>query len=289
MKWQSSVRRTSARASALGCVLAGALALTACGDDSSVTVTFDAGGTPPDSLDAGGTAPDATTDSGPSGGDAAPDSASDAGSATDGGDAGVVDAGVTPDGGITCTGTPSANLIVNGDAESGTGSTDATPVTTPGWTSAGEATALEYGSGGYPALTDPGPTDRGVNLFIGGYMDAMSSLTQTIDLSADAAQIDASAVTYALSGWLGGYAGQEDYATLTVTFQDGTGTALGTGTIGPVTAEDRSDVTGLLARSTTGSVPAGTRSALVVLAMVREEGTANDGYADDLSLTLCGL
>jgi hypothetical protein len=138
-------------------------------------------------------------------------------------------------------------------------------------------------------LTDPGPTDRGMNLFIGGTDDAMSSLTQTIDVSADAASIDAAAVTYTLSGWLGGFEDQEDYATLTVTFQDMTGAALGTGTIGPVTAEDRANVTELLERDTTGSVPAGTRSVLVVLAMVREAGANNDGYADDLSLTFSGL
>ena len=211
--------------------------------------------------------------------------------ASDAGDAGNPDGGdaANSEGGAVCTGTPSANLIVNGDAESGTGSTDATPVATPGWTSTGEATALQYGSGAYPALTDPGPTDRGVNLFIGGQNDATSSLTQTVDLSSDAASIDAEAVTYALSGWLGGYSTQEDYATLTVTFRDGTGTAIGAGTIGPVTAEDRAGVTGLLERSTTGAVPSGTRSVLVELDMVREEGTANDGYADNLSLTLCGL
>ncbi len=259
----------------------------------------------PDATADSGSVPEAGTDAAADGaveasaGDASP--ASDAGDAgnPDAGDAGNPDAGDAgnPDsgdagnsgGGVACTGTPSANLIVNGDAESGTGSTNAAPVATPGWTSTGEATALVYGSGGYPALTDPGPADRGVNLFIGGYNDATSSLTQTIDLTADAASIDAAGVTYALSGWLGGYSTQEDYATLTVTFQDGTLNALGTGTIGPVTAEDRADATGLLLRGTTGSVPVGTRSALVVLAMVREAGTANDGYADNLSLTLCGL
>lgn len=317
------------RASALACGLAAILAATACGDDTAGSATLDAGGTTRDattdgagpvadagldsavSVDSGagmdsGTSVDSSAGHDAAGEGGSPVDAGGADSAADGGfEASVGDASVVSDagdagypdggdaggfsGGLTCTGTSSANLIVNGDAESGTGSTDAAPVATPGWTSTGEATALQYGAGAYPQPTDPGPTDRGVNLFIGGQDDATSSLTQTIDLTADAASIDAGVVTYALSGWLGGYSSQEDYATLTVTFQDGTLTALGTGTIGPVTAEDRANITGLFQRGTTGNVPAGTRSALVVLAMVREAGTANDGYADNLSLTLCGL
>jgi hypothetical protein len=245
------------------------------------TTAFDAGdGGAADAGDAGADAgsetPDAGATDGSDAGNPNPDGG-DAAAGSDGGDA------------APSTGTTSANLIVNGDAEAAVGSTNGAPVATPGWTSTGEATALAYGSGGYPALTDPGPADRGMNLFIGGQDDATSSLTQTIDVSADVAAIDASAVTYTLSGWLGGFEDQEDYATLTVTFQDMSGDSLGTGTIGPVTAEDRSDLTGLLERDTTGPVPPSTRSVLVVLAMVREAGANNDGYADDLSLTLSGL
>ena len=51
---------------------------------------------------------------------------------------------------------PSGNVIVNGDAEAAVGSVDALPVTTPGWTVTGEATAMQYGQAGYPASTDPG-------------------------------------------------------------------------------------------------------------------------------------
>ncbi len=165
------------------------------------------------------------------------------------------------------------------------GSADATPVTTPGWTASGEATAVQYGAGAYPAATDPGPEDRGLNFFAGGYMDALSSLTQTVDVSGYATAIDEARVTFALSGWLGGYDGQDDNATLTVTFENADGGALGTASIGPVLSADRGGVTSLVLESTAGSVPSGTRSVLVVLTMTREEGTANDGYADDLSLT----
>jgi hypothetical protein len=164
-------------------------------------------------------------------------------------------------------------LIINGDAEAAAGSPDGNPVATPSWTVGGEATALQYGaSGGYPQATDPGPANRGNNLFAGGANDATSTLTQTISLSA----------------YLGGFEGQEDNAVLSVSFQNGT-TEVGTGHVGPVTAADRGSVTGLLARTATGAVPAGTRSAVVTLTATRLEGTANDGYADNLSLALTGI
>jgi hypothetical protein len=216
------------------------------------------------------------------------------GTGTGGGpDAGAKDVGVAADsrpdsaGGTTDGGT-SCNLIVNGNAEAAIGSADGSPVATPGWTSAGEATAIQYGASGWLALTDPGPDDRGLNNFTGGWSDATSSLTQTATVSQFSSTIDANQVTYVLSGWLGGYDGQDDNATLTVTFQSASGAPLGTGSIGPVLASDRSGATGLLQRSSTGVVPAGTRTASVVLSLVRTEGTSNDGCADNLSLVFSG-
>ena len=77
-----------------------------------------------------------------------------------------------------------ANLILNGDAEAALGSIDGQPVATPSWTMhAVSATAMQYGQSGYPEITDPGPTPRGMNLFIGGANDATSTLSQTIDVS----------------------------------------------------------------------------------------------------------
>jgi hypothetical protein len=211
------------------------------------------------------------------------------GAGTGGGpDAGAKDAGVAADSRPDSAGPTACNLIVNGNAEAAIGSADGTPVATPGWTSTGEATAGQYGVNGWPALTDPGPADRGLNLFSGGPNDATSSLTQTINVNQFASTIDASQVTYVLSGWLGGWESQDDNATLTVTFQSASGAPLGTGSIGPVLASDRLDATGLLQRSSTGAVPAGTRTVLVVLSMVLVSGSANDGYADNLSLAFSG-
>jgi hypothetical protein len=211
------------------------------------------------------------------------------GAGTGGGpDAGAKDVGVAADSRPDSAGPTTCNLIVNGNAEAAIGSADGSPVATPGWTSTGEATAIQYGASGWLALTDPGPDDRGLNNFTGGWSDATSSLTQTATVSQFSSTIDANQVTYVLSGWLGGYSSQDDNATLTVTFQNAAGAALGTGSIGPVTSSDRGGVTGLLQRSSTGAVPAGTRTVSVVLSLVRVEGTANDGYADNLSLVFSG-
>jgi hypothetical protein len=201
-----------------------------------------------------------------------------------------------------------ANLIVNGDAEQGTGSTDGTVVVAvPSWAVANNGNVLIYGAtGGYPTATDPGPPSRGLNFFSGGPNDTVSTLAQSIDVSVYAAAIRQGAVTFALSGWLGGYSSQDDNATVTISFLDAAGAdagatdagnavdagdagaPLGTATIGPVLASDRGSATGLLLRTTTGLVPPGTVAIAVQVTMTRLSGTANDGYADSLSLTLTG-
>ena len=182
-----------------------------------------------------------------------------------------------------------ANLLLNGDAESGTGAATAIVVPAPSWTTGGNATVLLYGaSGGYPLSTDPGPADRGLNFFSGGPSDAVSTLTQHVDLAAYAAAIAAGNVTVTLSGYFGGYASQDDNAVLSVTFLDGASVSLGTASVGPVLAADRGSVTGLIFETSTRAVPAGTVSVDAILTLTRVEGTANDGYADDLSLVLTG-
>jgi hypothetical protein len=180
------------------------------------------------------------------------------------------------------------NLILNGDAESGSGSASGNDVLTniPGWTPTGNFTVVQYGAPSFPSATSPGPLARGQNFFAGGPDNSSSSASQVIDLSPGASSIDAGGVTCSLSGYLGGYASQEDNAVLTATFQDVHGSRLGTASIGPVTAADRGDTTGLLARSTSSTVPVGTRRVDLVLQMTRTDGSYNDGYADDLSLVL---
>ncbi|MFI6604826.1 alkaline phosphatase family protein [Nonomuraea sp. NPDC050536] len=184
------------------------------------------------------------------------------------------------------------NLLVNGDAEAGDPSISGYDgVTLPGWQVTGVPTAVSYSAGqGFPGASTPGPADRGGAFFAGGPVGS-STLTQTVDVSAGAAQIDAGGATYTLSGWLGGYSSEISTATVKITFRNGAGGALGTGQIGPVTAADRGNATKLLQRTASAPIPAQTRSitALVQLTGDPARDSANrynDAYADSLSLSV---
>jgi hypothetical protein len=180
------------------------------------------------------------------------------------------------------------NLINNPGAEVGPGAQSDTVVNVPGWTrTEGSFTAASYAwSGGDLSAKTPGPPNRGNNYFYGGPDAAVSVGTQTISLAAGATVIDGGALTATLDGWLGGYAGQEDDAALSVIFRSASGQKLRTLVIGPVTAAERNNVSGLVRRSATTDVPVGTTSAVVFLVMTRYSGSDNDGLADNLSLVL---
>jgi hypothetical protein len=185
------------------------------------------------------------------------------------------------------TGVYGTNLVLNGNAEAGPGAPDNGKIVDPvDWSTSGEFTAVQYGaSGGFPDKTSPGPSDRGKNLFEGGNA-AKSTAQQTVAFDPARTDIDAGKVHYAFSAWIGGYADQEDNATVTLTFRDAKGTTLGSATLGPVTEADRKGVTGLLARSQTGAVPKGAVEGLVTITITRVSGTYNDGSVDDVSLIL---
>lgn len=179
----------------------------------------------------------------------------------------------------------SPNLIVNGDAEFG----DATAsgydaVTIPGWQPHGLPTVVAYGAKGFPTSRTPGPPARGKQFFSGGQLGD-STLSQIVDVSKAASQIDNGAVAYILGGWLGGYKTQADNARVAATFYGASGATLGTALIGPVTAAERKNQTAFVYRQRQAGVPKGTRTIGIVLRNTRVTGY-DDGYADDLSLTL---
>jgi hypothetical protein len=199
------------------------------------------------------------------------------------------------DGGDTTAVLWNTNLIVNGNAESGTGSTDgyAGGVPIPGWTLDGNILALCYGIGDdWLDLSDPGPTDRGSNYFAGGQNNPSSSATQVIAITApiEISEIDLGKVMYTLSGHFGGWDGQDDHAVITATFKNISNNTLGTASIGNVLSADRNSNTGLLFRTNSGKVPSGTRSITLQLQLTRVTAIYtnlyNDGYADNLSLIL---
>jgi len=182
------------------------------------------------------------------------------------------------------------NLIFNGDAESNSGTNNyGTNNYTPNrgiawWYDVSSLTLGVYGSNtNFPSPSSPGPTNRGNNFFLGGI--ASGIISQTIDLSDLAADIDDPGVDYQLTGWFGGRGSDEDRMTLGVRFLNVTNGLLGTNYVGAVTAADRSNVTGLLQRSTNGTLPSGTRLVEFVLTARITMG-GNDGSADNLSFVL---
>src|ERR1700747_2261202 len=127
----------------------------------------------------------------------------------------------------------SPNLLVNPGAEAGDPSlTGYSSVSVPGWTVTGTPTVVRYSTvAGCPSpLSVPappfpgilqfprygdGPFDGGAQFFGGGNV-ATATLSQTVDLSGAAAQIDTGTVSYTLSGWLGGFLEDPSKAAVTV-------------------------------------------------------------------------
>ena len=194
--------------------------------------------------------------------------------------------GVSPTAAVTTTSQlQSPNLLVNPGAELGDPSLSGySAVSIPGWTLTGTPTVIKYGTPrnawpigtsfpmpdlpsflGFPKAKS-GPADGG-NQFFGGGDVATGTLTQTVDLRAAAGEIDGGTVSYNLSGWLGGYLSDPSGASVKVDFLDGNKTYLGSAAIGRVSALERWFQTGLKHRATTGTLPAGTRYAQVVVTL----------------------
>ena len=175
------------------------------------------------------------------------------------------------------------NLLTNGDAEAGPGATDSTTkVPVPGWTTTGDFTVMQYGTPGFADSPDGGAS----NMFVGGPSASDSTATQVVDVSGNAEPIDDNARRVTLMALLGGFAGQEDQGLVEAHFRGGGHTELGRFSIGPVTAGDRRDQTGLLPRSRSHAVPSGTRSIVVVMVASKASGVYNDGYIDNVVLRM---
>ena len=178
-----------------------------------------------------------------------------------------------------------ANLIYNGDAEANSATNSHTPNRGIAWWWDPDGVTLAgYGSAGeFPSAASPGPPERGENLFIGGPVTA--TMTQTIDVSGLADEIDGPGSDFVLSGWFGGTAAQDDQAWLEAWFQDEAGALLGAAEVGRVSAAERGQVTGLWERRTGGPLPPGTRRVQFRLTSQAVSGSA-DGFADALSFIL---
>jgi uncharacterized protein (TIGR03437 family) len=168
------------------------------------------------------------------------------------------------------------NLISNPGGEIGPGVPSPTVAPyIPGWSTSYGASVSTYGGTGWIGLTDPGPPDRGVNVFHGGEPGA--DMYQDLDVSAAAASIDANKVTYLVSAWFGGVSGVPT-PTLTYLFFDWSGKQLAaTAQLGPVTHFG----TSLVVTSNSAALPPGTRRIHIDVAF-----PSGNALADNISFTL---
>ena len=147
---------------------------------------------------------------------------------------------------------------------------------------------MKYAAGGgFPDAAIAGPIGGKANFFAGGPNAATSSATQVVNVTRFKAPIDAGQRVATLSAFLGGYETHGDSMSVTATFLSETGKKLGVLKIGPVTVgRTGGQVTALIEKSASKPVPKKTRSIQVKLAAKRVIPSYNDGYADNVSLTL---
>lgn len=178
------------------------------------------------------------------------------------------------------------NLIFNGSAEANSGTNSYTPNRgIAWWFDLGNMTLGNYGAhSNFPTALSPGPVQRGQNFFLGG-ASGTSTISQTIDISSLAPDIDAGEVDYELAGYFGGLGSQADNAILSARFVGTSGQIIGSDSIGGVTAAARTNVTGLLYQFDTNALPAGTRKVVFTLTATSTSG-ANDASGDGLSFVL---
>jgi hypothetical protein len=185
---------------------------------------------------------------------------------------------------------PSGNLLGGGaGAEEGPAAANAVDVRPPGggWVSSPGFTQVAYGAGAFPSAAVSLFVGGGTAFFAGGPDVGFSTADRDVDVSAAAPEIDAGRVRADLGALLGGYAGENDAATVRVQFLGANQGVLGLLAVGPVTATDRGGQTTLLQRAASAAVPPGTRSLFVRLSATRAGASGyDDGYADNLSLSL---
>ena len=184
---------------------------------------------------------------------------------------------------------PSGNLVVNPGAEAAAGAVDsATQVPLPGWTVSGSLTAVAYDTSGFLTKDDATRLGGGANFFAGGPDGDVNTASQVINVSGAAPEI-AKGVTGTLSALIGGWASQEDVATVSAQPLDAAGTAHR-----PAHGDRAGVVDGscsrsnLLPRSAAVSIPLDTRLIAITITTTRTSGQYNDGYVDNVSFSFGG-
>jgi hypothetical protein len=210
---------------------------------------------------------------------------------------GVLSVGAGPAGAVI----PTGNLLVNPGGEDGAASpTGASTGAIPDWNVSGHSPAVvRYGTpGGFPSSA--GPSVAGGQFFSGGNNTPDSGtfvnevgMSQSIDVTGAASEINAGTAQASMTVCLGGYANQDDFVGVDFEADGGSGTTTFSQPIGASpargpSAAQRANQTKLLPVAVVGNLPPHTTSVLVLATFARTSGlgTYNDGYADNFQVTL---
>ncbi|MGQ4514645.1 NHL domain-containing protein [Streptomyces sp. DW26H14] len=133
-----------------------------------------------------------------------------------------------------------------------------------------------------------------------GFTNQVQGTTTTATQSIDVGSMNAGGQGFELSGELGGYSTQGDFAQVDAAFEDASGTTVGSARIGPITEAQRVAAadylaakggspagSGMLPAQTLGTLPAGTaRVVITVSATAIATGSDSNGMADDLGFVI---
>jgi hypothetical protein len=112
-------------------------------------------------------------------------------------------------------------------------------------------------------------------------------MSQTTSLIAYANDIDNGNVLFNLSAWMGGWAGQNDSASVSIYFQNSASQIIGNRTtMGPVLDTNRGGITETIFRQKNGSVPVNTRWVTISVNMTKYYGADDDGSIDNICFEL---
>ena len=162
------------------------------------------------------------------------------------------------------------NLLANPGAEQGTAATDDTASPAPPrWVRTGAFTSVRYGTVAGPFAFPPLDAAawlRGGDAFFAGGPGGAASLSQVVDVSRWAPEIDGRAgVRARLSALLGGFRRSEDRATVSAEFRGPTGVRRGGFALDTVTPAERANATMLAARLAERPIPRLTRTIAVTV------------------------
>lgn len=146
------------------------------------------------------------------------------------------------------------------------------------WTEvSGDWKPQQGGTGGLP------PAKAGSYLFWAGNT-ASGELYQDVDVSSEATKIDAARVEFSFSAWLSTWRASSDTAQVIVEYRNNVGTVLESFDSGDQNVDSWTEF------AEVHIAPSGTKTIRVRLLAVRNTGTSNYGFFDDLSLTArCGI